>query len=355
MKRYNDLYSQIYDLDNLEEAWRYVRLGKRYDKEVLQFGYDPLGNLIDIYNDLAWCRYKVGQYREFIIKDPKERLIQFLPLRDRIVQQALHQIIEPIFNAGFIDDSYACRRHKGTHKAMHRLQHYLISARRRWSGQDIYYLHCDIHKYFSHINHDILYSLFARKIKCSGTLHLIKTIIDSSTDSPGLPIGSLFSQLAANIYLNVVDQFVKHVLRARYYLRYMDNFVVVHNDKCHLLHIKEQIEAVIHSRLNLSYNEKMTRIDKAHGGIEFVGYRIYADQIKIKRASAERIKKHLRVMRAMYEKDIIPLNYITKRVASWLGHCKHANAVALTQKILNGVMFTKKSEVQKKLGIAGES
>jgi len=341
VERENYLIEQAYDIDNIEEAWRYVRLGKRYDREVLQFGYDAFENIVGIYNDLAWGRYQIGRYKEFIIKDPKERLIQYLPLRDRIVQQALHQVIEPIFDRGFIADSYACRRRKGTHRAMRRLQEFLVSARGKWRGRDVYYLHCDVHKYFPHIDHDVLYDLFARKIKCRQTLKLIRTIIDSSTSNPGLPIGSLFSQLSANVYLNVVDQFAKHDLRERYYLRYMDNFIVLHADKKHLSHVKDEIEGLIKSRLHLEYNPTMTRIDKVHGGIEFVGYRVYADRVKIKKATADRMKKRLREMQAMYRKDIISADYIAPRIASWQGHCQHANAQALTAKILEGAVFTR--------------
>ena len=331
----------MHDLDNLEEAWHRVRLGKRYDAEALRFGYDVLGNLIQIHNDLEWGRYRVGRYREFIVKDPKERLIQYLPLRDRVVQQALHQVIEPIFEKGFIYDSYACRKGKGTHRAMHRLQHFLNAARQKWPGEEIYFLHCDIHKYFPHIDHEILYGEFTRKIKCRGTLRLIRAYIDSYLRDIGMPIGTLLSQLSANIYMNIVDQFVKHDLREPYYLRYMDNFIIIHHDKKHLQRVKDEIEGVLKSKLRLEFNPKMTRIDKVSGGIELVGYRVYPDQVKIKRASATRMKKRLREMQEMYSKCLITLEDITKRVHSWLGHCKHANVAALTLQILERAVFMK--------------
>lgn len=341
MKRYNHLYSKICDVDNLEAAWRRVRLGKRYDKEVLRFGYDTLGNIIYLYNELIWKRYKIGQYREFIIKDPKERLIQYLPLRDRVVQQALHQVIEPIFDNGFIFDNYACRKGKGTHRAMKRLQYFLNAARQKWRSREIYYLHCDIRKYFPHIDHAILYSLICRKIKCPDTLSLMRAIIDSSTSDPGIPIGSLFSQLSANIYLNALDQFVKHDLRERFYLRYMDNFIIVHHDKKHLQVVKDEIENLLTSQLRLTFNTKGTRIDKAVGGIEFVGYRVYADRVKIKKASIKRMKKRLRVMQVMYRDGRTSLWDITQRIQSWLGHCCHADTKAIRKTVLEGAVFTR--------------
>lgn len=328
-------------MDNLEAAWKYVRIGKRYDKEALQFGYDIAANIINLHNELVAKTYQIGPYREFIIKDPKERLIQYLPLRDRIVQQALHQVIEPIFDKGFIDDSYACRKGKGTHRAMRRLRYYLNAARQQWPGREIYYLHCDIRKYFPHIDHDILYGLICRKIKCPDTLRLTRVIIDSSTSDPGLPIGSLFSQLSANIYMNVVDQFVKHDLRESYYLRYMDNFIIVHHDKDRLRLAKEEIKGLIENRLRLELNSKATVIDKSVNGIEFVGYRVYADRVKIKKASVERMKKRLRTMQIMYRHNRISLHDIGQRVRSWLGHTRHADARGIVRSVLADVVFTR--------------
>ncbi len=340
MKRYHHLYSKICDIDNLEAAYKYVRLGKRYDKDVLRFGYNIMGNIIRLFNELTWKNYRIGQYREFIIKDPKERLIQYLPLRDRVVQQALHQVIEPIFDRGFIDDSYACRKGKGTHRAMKRLQYFLNAARQKW-GSEIYYLHCDIRKYFPHIDHNILYGLVCRKIKCADTLKLIRAIIDSSTSDPGLPIGSLFSQLSANVYLNVLDQFVKHDLRERYYLRYMDNFIIVHHDKKHLQRVKDEIQGLLNNRLRLEFNPKGTRIDKVARGIEFVGYRVYADRVKIKKANIKRMKKRLRAMRVMYREGRASIWNISQRIRSWLGHCCHADAKGITKSVLSGAVFTR--------------
>ena len=342
MKRHHSLYSQIYDLDNLEAAWRKTRLGKRYDNEVLTFGYDPLGNLIELHNELVWKTYRIGRYREFIVREPKERLIQSLPLRDRIVQQALHQVIEPIFDTGFIYDSYACRKGKGTHKAMKRLKYFLCAARRKWgSDTPIHYLHCDIRKYFPHIDHDILYELVCRKIKDKDTLRLIRAIIDSSTCNPGLPIGSLFSQLSANIYMNVVDQFVKHDLRERFYLRYMDNFIVIHLDKKHLQDVKREIEGVLNNRLRLELNPKVTIIGRAGQGIDFVGYRVYADRVKVRRDGIKRMKRRLKSMQAMYRKGIMTLPDITKRIHSWLGHCSHADASGMVSSVLKRAVFVK--------------
>lgn len=341
MKRYNNLYEEVCSIDNLEAAWKRVKLGKRYDKEVLDFGYNALDNIIGIHNDLAWKTYQVGAYREFTIKDPKERLIQYLPLRDRVVQQSLHQVIEPIFDKGFIFDSYACRKGKGTHRAMRRLQCFLNAARQKWPGVEIYYLHCDIRKYFPHIDHEILYDEFCRKIKCRGTLSLIRAYIDSYLRNPGMPIGTLLSQLSANIYMNIVDQFVKHDLCEPYYLRYMDNFIIIHHNKQHLQRVKEEIRGLLENRLRLELNPKSTMIGNSKDGIEFVGYKVFADHVRIKTQSIKRMKRRLKAMQVMYREGRASLRDVTQRIRSWLGHTKHADARRVVEKVLAGAVFSR--------------
>ncbi len=344
MKRYNNLYEKIIDIDNIEEAWRCVRKGKGDDHEAMRFGYYAFENILNIHNNLAWHRHRIGRYRSFITKEPKERHIQYLPLRDRVVQQAIHQVIAPIFDKGFIYDSYACRKEKGTHKAAYRLQYFLNAARDKWPGKTIYCLHCDIKKYFPNINHDVLYQEYARKIKCRETLALIKSYIKNYLLSVGMPIGTLLSQLSANIYMNVVDKFVKHDLREKYYARYMDNIVIIHHDRDHLKRVKDEIEGVLNNVLHLEYNRKDTGIGKAECGVNFVGYIIFHDHIRIKKSSLKRMKKRVRIMQAMYRDGRVKLNTVTQRIRSWLGHCCHANADSLVRHILDRAVFTREGE-----------
>lgn len=339
MKRKGNLYSQVLDLENLEAAWQKTHLGKRFDKEAMEFSHNAFENLLGIHNALVWKSYRTGNYKDFKVYEPKERLIQYLPLRDRVVQQALHQVIEPIFDKSFIFDSYACRTGKGTHKAMRRLQHFIRSAVNE-HGEGIYYFSGDISKYFPNIDHDVLFGLVNKKIKCPETLNLIKLLVDSSPLNPGLPIGALFSQLSANIYLNALDQFVKHTLRESFYLRYMDNFIVVHHDKAHLNEVYREIESFLNNVLRLKLNPKST-IGHIKGGVDFVGYRVYRERVKIRRDSFERMQKRLRVMQQMLKVGKITHQDVKNRIASWLGHIKHADAFTLAQKLLGGAVFVR--------------
>lgn len=339
MKRKGSLYSLVFDMENLEAAWQKTHLGKRFDKEAMEFSHNAFENLLGIHNALVWKTYRTGRYKDFKVYEPKERLIQYLPLKDRVVQQALHQVIEPIFDKSFIFDSYACRTGKGTHKAMRRLQQFIRSAASD-HGDDIYYFSGDISKYFPNIDHDVLFGLVKKKIKCHNTLNLIKLLIDSSPLDPGLPIGALFSQLSANIYLNALDQFVKHTLRESFYLRYMDNFIVVHYDKAHLNWVYREIETFLNNVLRLKLNPK-SAIGHIKGGVDFVGYRVYRERVKIRRDSFERMQKRLRVMKQMLKAGKITHQDIKNRIASWLGHIKHADAFTLAQKVLGGAVFVR--------------
>ena len=339
MRRHGNLFEHIYDLENLEQAWRKVRLGKRYKSEVLSFSYNLFENLIGVQNDLIWKTYKIGNYRQFTIYDPKERIIEFLPVRDRVVLQALHSVINPIFDRGFACDSYACRKGKGTHAALYRLQHFIRLANNRW-GHNIHYLQGDIFKYFPNIDHDVLKERIRRKIKCTETLWLIDHIIESSPNKPGLPIGLLFSQLAANIYMDALDQFVKHELREKYYIRYMDDFIILGSNKADLKNVLDKIEDFLGYHLHLKLNRK-TDIQKIVHGIDFVGYRVWPDKVKIRKSSVKRQVQRLKRFKHLYSCGQISLPEIRQSIMSWVAHCKHADTYRLREKVLGGVVLKK--------------
>ncbi|HIC76905.1 MAG TPA: RNA-dependent DNA polymerase, partial [Candidatus Dadabacteria bacterium] len=213
MKRVGNLWSNIIDFDNLLFASRKAQRGKRFQENVLRFNYDLEAELFDIRDELMEKTYQPGEYKTFEIYEPKKRMISAAPYRDRVVHNALCNVIEPIFEKSFIYDSYANRKEKGTHKALDRFVKYFRSSQ--------YVLKCDIVKYFPSIDHEILKNLLRRKIKCKDTLWLINLIIDNSNPQipaneyfegddlftpferkKGLPIGNLTSQFFANIYLN---------------------------------------------------------------------------------------------------------------------------------------------------------
>jgi retron-type reverse transcriptase len=283
-------------------------------------------------------KYRVGQYYSFYVYEPKKRLVQALPFRDRIVQQALCQIITPIFEKTFIGDTFACIVDRGTHAGSNRLQSFLRRAQNRWGK--VYCLQCDIASYFPSINHAVLIEMFTRKIKCQSTMRLIILITNSNQQTIGLPIGSLLSQLSANLDLNLLDHQAKEVWGIRYYLRYMDDFCVIHASKKYLAYLKTKIEKLLKHKLSLFLNHK-TAIFPITQGINFIGYRTWPDHKLIRKRSIKNMRRKLKVMEQKYRTGQISLHEINASIMSWVAHCKHADTYRLREKVLGKITLNR--------------
>lgn len=324
MKTYNDLYPKIYDFQNLLLAYQKARKCKRFRPEILSFGEHLEENLIDIQNELIYKTYKPGRYKEFYVYDPKTRLVLAAPFKDRVVHHALCNLIEPIFDSTFIHDSYACRKYKGTHKGVERLVSFLRFMQARYGK--VYALKCDVFHYFQSIDCSILEGLIRKKIWDRETQWLIHSIIYSTADGEnrpvGVPLGNLTSQLSGNIYLNELDHFVKQELRCKHYLRYMDDFVLLHPDKKQLHEWLDEIEIFLRDKLLLKLNNK-TSIFPISQGIDFLGYRIWPYKLLLRKKCITRMRrgmKHLAKFR-----DSIPPEHIQSVLASWYGHAEKAD------------------------------
>lgn len=315
MKTYKNIYDRICDFENLHRAYKQAIKCKRYRREILEFSRNLEANLFEIQHDLIFQTYKHGSYREFVVWESKKRIIKAAPFRDRVIHHALCNIIEPIFDRGFIDQSYACRKGKGTHKAVNKLQSYL-----RATGKQAYCLQCDISKYFSSIDHTILKSILHKKIRDVKTRWLIEEIINSSCDRTaiGIPIGNLTSQLFANIYLNELDQFIKHQLRERYYLRYMDDFLILGSVKKSLEKLKITLQNYLVTKLKLTLHPNKAVIFPVRIGVDFLGYKIFGTYKLLRQSTVKRfIKKFHRA----------------EGVKSWLAYARFGNSWRLCHKL----------------------
>lgn len=243
MKEFDNLFNRLTDIENIYLAYKKAIRGKRYKREALKFSFNLEKNLFDIQKDLKNFTYKHGGYKTFFLKDSKKRLIRAPSFKDRVVHHALCNIIEPIFEESFIFDSYACRKKKGSHAAVYKLKSKLKNV------NNVFYLKCDIYKYFDSVDQNILLEIIKRKIKDDNVIWLIEEILGSQPK--GIPIGNLTSQLFANIYLNELDQFAKHKLRLKYYFRYMDDFVVLSKEKLDLHLVKEALDFFLMNHLLL--------------------------------------------------------------------------------------------------------
>lgn len=338
------IFDQIASFDALHAAYVRARRGKRQRPEVTRFEQNLEGNLIQLQNELVWGEYRTGRYRYFEVTEPKRRLVAALPFRDRVVQHAIHAAIEPIWESRFIFDSYACRPFKGSHRGADRAQAMMREVKRRHGRVCAY--KADIAKYFANIDHGILKQLLRKSLACGRTLEFLDEIIDSQDVACGIPIGNLTSQLFANIYLHELDKYVKFYLRERYYLRYMDDFVVLHHDKRHLAIVRNEIEAFLDKELRLQTNSKsqIFPISLLRGRpLDFLGYRIWPTHRKLRKNSVNRMRRRLKSLARQYAAGRLGLEKIHSRIASWLGHAGHANSYHVREKLLANTTFERRS------------
>ena len=338
-KTYKDLYRAICEFDNIHRAYIKARRLKRYKADVLTFSSRLEENLIDIHNHLVWKTYQPGRYHYFMIYEPKERLIAALPFRDRVVHHALCNIIEPIFERSFIHDSYACRVGKGSVAGVNRTTRFLRAARQKWGR--VYCLKLDVKKFFPNIDHYCLKRIVRKFIACPDTLWLIDLIIDSEETDRGIPIGSLTSQLFANLYLNELDHLIKDRWRVKFYIRYMDDCIVIHYDKTYLHALRKDIEGFLEENLRLTLNGKTQVFPVKSRGIDFLGYRIWPDYRLLRPANVKRTKRKLRKFGLLYSQGMIPLTKITSTIQSWIGHCKHADTYRLREKVTGNLRISR--------------
>lgn len=284
-KRINNIYDQIYTYENLLKAYRKARKNKRYRTEVLAYTARLSENLLELQEDFKMCTYHPQPYRSFTIYEPKERIIRALPFKDRVAQHALCNVIRPIIERGFYAHSYACIDGRGAHKASHDLSRWYYRLYREWDG-NVWVLKGDIHSYFASMSHDVLKRQYRKEIKDRRVLALLDCIVDhnGTGDPVGVPVGNLTSQLFGGMYLTPLDRFVKETLRAKWYMRYMDDFVILARSRLELVEQLEKITEFLHTELRLELNPK-TKIYKPMHGIDFVGYRHFHDYRLIRKDS----------------------------------------------------------------------
>ena len=339
MKTYKNLYPKIYDFDNLHMAYLKARRCKRYRHDVLRFSANLEDNLIDIQNHLIWKTYRTGRYRFFTVYEPKERLIASLSFRDRVVHHALHNIIEPIFERSMIHDSYACRKEMGVLSGVQRTTRFLRDSTRRWGR--VYCLKGDVKKYFPSVHHETLKQIIRKRIACPDTLEMIDRIIDSTGEEVGMPIGNLTSQLFANVYLSELDHFVKEECGVKYYIRYMDDFVILYDDKRVLKNLLEDVEYYLRVALRLRLNDKTQIFPVGPRPIDFLGYRIFPEYRLLRKGNLRRTKRKLKKFARLYALGQISLLDVQPSIVSWIGHAQHADSWRVRNKILNNLIFTR--------------
>lgn len=332
----NNLYPEIYNLSNLILAWKKARKHKTKKDYVIEFEANLIENLLQLQKELRNQTYFPQPLKTFILRDPKTRVISKSDFRDRIVHHALVFIIEPIFDKSFIYDSCANRIGKGNLFAIKRFELFKRKVTNNLKSK-AFCLKADIKHYFEEVNHEILISFISKKIKDASVINLIKKILDNGkiSEDIGMPLGNLTSQFFANVYLNESDYFVKHKLKAKYYIRYVDDFVILHSSQEQLKIWKQEISKFLKEKLKLELHPEKSKIISVSKGIDFVGFRnFWHDRLLRKR----NIKKMLSKVED-YKQGKITKEKLLESFQGWNAYAKWANSYNLIKGIFNKLSY----------------
>jgi len=308
-------YDDIISLENLLGAWKEFVKGKRKKPDVQEFSLRLMDNIISLHEDLRRKVYLHGDYQAFRISDPKSRSIHKASVRDRLLHRATYRKLYPFFDRTFIADSFSCRNEKGTHKAINRFRRFIWKVSKN-NTKTCWILKCDIKKFFASINHNIL-EILTPRIQDENILWLLRQVVESFNAidfvGVGLPLGNLTSQLFANIYLNEFDQFVKHRIKAKFYIRYADDFVILSENKTWLEEILPRIKNFLQDELKLEIHPDKIFIKTLASGIDFLGW-VHSPNHRVLRTSTKR-----RMFKNLWE------DFSSDVVASYLGMLKWGN------------------------------
>ena len=370
MKRVSNLYNKINDIDIICDMYdNIVSKNTKNKSKIERFNDYYSSNIINIKNIINSCNYKVSKYNIFLIREPKLRVIMSQNIIDKVINHLVARyFLVDIFDKSFIDTNIATRIGKGTHYGLIKVKKYLNEI--KLENSNFYYLKFDISKYFYNIDHDIVKELIRRKIKDKDVLNIIDSIIDS-TDSnyintcinhlkekelrkirnlnisskeknikieeiksiplylygKGFPIGNMTSQIIAILYLNELDHYIKETLGIKYYVRYMDDGVLIHEDKNYLIYCLSEIKIIL-SKYKLNLNPKKTEINSIKKELDFLGYRFSIKNnkviMKLRNDCKKRFKKKMKLVYSLNNSFLY-----NSLLASYKGHFNGGNCKGL--------------------------
>ena len=343
-KKHHDLFDGMTSFSALRAAALRAAAGKRATPGAAAFLANLEKEILRLERELTSGRYRPGRYTTIEIFDPKHRMVSAAPFRDRVVHHAFCAVVDPLFEQGFIRDSYANRTGKGTHRAVARYE--------RFRDRFRHVLRCDVYRYFPAIDHAILKRDLRRRLACPRTLALADRIIDGSNPQDpvllhypgddlftpverrrGLPIGNLTSQFFANVYLDGLDHFCKEVLRAPGYLRYVDDVALFHDDPAQLEAWRYRIAHFLEGR-RLRLHPRKTLIVETGEPAEFLGFVLLAGGWRrLPEGNVRRFRNRLRGLRDRWGHGRVTREDVDRRVGAWVAHAEHADTWRLRRAI----------------------
>lgn len=321
----NHSFNTIISLENLCNAWSEFVRGKKSRKDVAEFSLHLSQNIFRLHRELQEKTYRHGVYEAFSISDPKPRNIHKATVRDRLLHHAIYRVLYPQFDKKFIYDSYSCRHVKGTHRALNRFNQF---ARQVSKGhrRTCWILKCDIRKFFASIDQATLIAIVKKHVTDSDTIWLIERVTESfhsTAPGKGLPLGNLTSQLLVNVYMNEFDQFVKHRIKQKHYIRYADDFVFMHHDKAVLIGVLKETHIFLEKNLKLTLHPDKVFLKTASSGVDFLGWVHFPYHRVLRTTTKKRMFKKLKNCEGKQEV-----------IQSYLGLLSHGNAYELKEYII---------------------
>jgi len=342
----SSIYAAITEWDNLWLAYRKAAKGKRGGASVARFELQVADRLVELQAELRAKTYRPGPYTHFTIHEPKRRKISAAPFRDRVVHHALCNVIEPLFEARFINDSYANRVGKGTHRAVDRFQQFARRYR--------YVLRLDVIQHFASLDHAILRAAIAEVIQDADVLWLVDTILASGAGvladeydmvyfpgddlfaalrPRGLPIGNLTSQFWSNVYMNALDWYVVKELDCPAYLRYVDDFALFADGKQQLWAWKAAVIEFL-AALRLTVHESAAQVQPVSTGIPWLGFVVYPSHRLLKRRNVLHFARRLTQNFDLFGAGRIPFAELDASVQGWINHVRYGDTWGLRRRLL---------------------
>ncbi len=350
MEKYEHVFDKFVEFENLYDGYVLARQEKRYKTEVLKYTANLEENLIDTQNQLIWKEYQVGRLYEFVEYYPKKRIITVMPFRNRVANCAAYRVLLPIYSKSFYEHSYGCIEGRGDLRAAQQLQYWmrLIRSRReKW-----WLCKMDIAKFFFRLPYEVQLERLGAPLNDPDMMWFLETAIRCDGRAFGLPVdatdvttcervpeigmqvGSLISQLTANVAMTPADHFIKRECRAPYYVRSVDDMIFLAPSKEQAWDILGRFQDYLYDEFGLQLNKK-TAIMPYDAGVEFVGKRIWPDRMELRRSTSLHMKRHLRYVMEHYSTGELPLEYCLSVISSYLGLMKHCDCDALRNKVLN--------------------
>jgi retron-type reverse transcriptase len=328
-------FEDIISVENLLIAWKEFKKGKSNRFDVGEFELKLLDNILELRRDLINHTYKHGGYQAFNVCDPKPRNIHKANVRDRILHRAIYRILYPFFDRIFISDSFSCRNDKGTHKAINRFKEFAHKVSKN-NTQTCWILKCDIKKFFASIDHKILLDILRVYVLDGDIIQVLEKIIESFSSirvGVGLPLGNLTSQLFANVYMNELDNFIKHKLKAKYYIRYADDFVILSEDKDWLVNILNSISNFLNDSLKLNLHPNKIFIKTLNSGVDFLGYVLLPHHRVLRTKTKKRVFRKISQKMSGLKNNLITKKSFNQTIQSYFGVLKHCNGYKIKGRI----------------------